>query len=278
MNNLRRQQGLALVLVLWLVVLLSIMATGHARNVQVETRLAARQVEATAARYVAEAAINIAIRDLLDGDRDEPPDTSGRLLAGRVLGRNALLSIRSAAGLVDINNAGEDLLHALFVAAGADDSTGRSLAQAVLDWRDGDDLVRLYGAEDDDYRAAGLRWTARDAEFTSVEELRYVIGMPAEIYEKIAPCLTVHSGLATIDLESAPEFVIDALSAAQVSTAGRQQASDTVYHITATVRGSGTSSATAKAVVRITGDRDEPYEILEWREGGSPLIEPEDEA
>jgi len=278
MNNLRRQQGLALVLVLWLVVLLSIMATGHARNVQVETRLAARQVEATAARYVAEAAINIAIRDLLDGDRDEPPDTSGRLLAGQVLGRNALLSIRSAAGLVDINNAGEDLLYALFVGAGADDSTGRSLAQAVLDWRDGDDLVRLYGAEDDDYRAAGLRWTARDAEFTSVEELRYVIGMPAEIYEKIAPCLTVHSGLATIDLEAAPEFVINALTAAQVSTAGRQQASNTVYHITATVRGSGTSSSTAIAVVRITGDRDEPYEILEWREGGSPLTEPEDEA
>jgi general secretion pathway protein K len=51
----RRQDGMALIVVLWLVVLLSIMAAGHSRNVHTDSTLAARQVQAAKARALAEA-------------------------------------------------------------------------------------------------------------------------------------------------------------------------------------------------------------------------------
>jgi type II secretory pathway component PulK len=54
----RRQDGMALIVVLWLVVLLSIMAAGHSRNVHTDSTLAARQVQAAKARALAEAGIN----------------------------------------------------------------------------------------------------------------------------------------------------------------------------------------------------------------------------
>ena len=48
---------MALIVVLWLVVLLSIMAAGHSRNVRTDTTLAARQVQSAKARALAEAGI-----------------------------------------------------------------------------------------------------------------------------------------------------------------------------------------------------------------------------
>jgi len=49
----RSQDGMALIVVLWLVVLLSIMAAGHSKNVHTDTTLAARQLQSAKARALA---------------------------------------------------------------------------------------------------------------------------------------------------------------------------------------------------------------------------------
>ena len=61
----KRQRGLALVMVLWLVMLLSIIASGHTYNVHIETRLAAAHVQKAKARASVEAGLSFAILQLL---------------------------------------------------------------------------------------------------------------------------------------------------------------------------------------------------------------------
>jgi general secretion pathway protein K len=46
------------------------------------------------------------------------------------------------------------------------------LVDAILDWRDEDDLHLVNGAEDPDYKAAGLPYGAKDGPFDSLEELQ----------------------------------------------------------------------------------------------------------
>jgi len=180
-----KQCGMALVLVLWLVVLLSVIATGHSRNAHIETRLAARQVDTSASRHVAEGIIQLAILDLLLPDREEQIDTSGRAWPVQALGRNATISIRRASGYIDLNQADDTVLHALFVAGGASDAQAQQLAHAVMDWRDADDLLHMHGAEDDDYRSAGLPWTSvqgANSTLVSVEAVVNISGSREEQY------------------------------------------------------------------------------------------------
>jgi len=270
-----RQRGMALVLVLWLIVLLAVMAAGHSRNTHIETRLAARHVDASAARHVAEAGVHLAILDLIEIDDENRIDTSGQDRPLKILGRDTIVSIRRAAGLVDLNAADAGPLSALFAALSGDATTSRQLANAVLDWRDGDDLVRINGAESSDYRVAGLYWSPRNAPFQRAEELQYVLGMTGELYRAALPYVTVHSGQSGVDLDAAPEFLIRALSAASIAmptnTARPPLAGTGTYHITVSVRGASDTLVSVEAVVNISGSRDRHFELLEWREHARAL-------
>jgi general secretion pathway protein K len=275
-----KQHGMALVLVLWLVVLLSVIATGHSRNTHIETRLAARHVDTSTSRHVAEAVIQLAILDLLLADGEQPVDTSGRARPVQVLGRNATISIRRASGFIDLNKADDTVLQALFLAGGANDAQALQLAHAVVDWRDSDDLLHMHGAEDDDYRSAGIQWTSRDADFERIEELQYVFGMTGNVYRAVLPYVTVYSGQSAFDIEAAPEFLINALTGSALamnSASTRNDIGTGNYHIAVSIPGANSTLVSIEAVVNISGSREEPYRLLEWREPArsAPAIDEE---
>jgi len=263
------QNGIALVIVLCLVLLMSVLAVSHSRNAHIETMLAARQVETTAARFVAEAAVNLAILELLQADARDMPHPDGRIRELRVEDRDVLLSVRGASGLVSLNGAAEPLLKSLFVAAGAAEDRASALAAAVVDWRDTDDLRHLNGAEADDYIAADLPWHPSNRPFTTVDELRFVMGMTPAIFRATAAYLTVQSPGATLDLDLAPEFLIETVTGSSMpanpaSNSARVRTG--AYHINAAVRGSGDVLVSCEAVVLVTGGSELPYSILEWRD------------
>lgn len=276
----RRQQGMALIIVLWLVVLLSVMAAGHTRNTHTETQLAARQLGLAQARALAEGGIQHAIIELLANKSAGQRPVDGTIFSISIGDEQVTLAIRDATGLVDLNAASADLLTATIRAVGADEAMQRALADAILDWRDGDNLSHLNGAEDDDYRAAGMPWTARDGAFETIDELKYVLGMPQQVFDRLAPLLTVYSGSSSLDLEFAPPFLVAALTGDEfiATTPARpdviQDGTNSsvggvrsgTYHIYASVSGAAGSVASVEAVVRIAAATDRPFTILEWRE------------
>ena len=263
-----RQQGIALVVVLWLLVLLTVIAASHARIIRTETRLASNQVEASKARSLAEAGAHHAIMELLVRDAMQRWPVNGSVNRIRYEDGSVAIAIRDARGLIDINNAQAALLDAVLAGMGMEEASRMALVDATLDWRDKDKLKHLNGAEDDDYRRAGLRWAARDGPFSSIEEFRYVLGMTNPLFERLAPYLTVHSGQAGIKLDFAPPWLVSVLAGTQDTSTGTNTAGhsdDSTFHITVMATSTGGSTASLDMVVRIAPTSDQPYTILSWR-------------
>jgi hypothetical protein len=84
-------------------------------------------------------------------------------------------------------------LSALFQLAGVGQGKAQSLAAAVADFRDSDNLPRMNGAESDAYQSAGLPWGPKNLPFQSIDELRQVLGITPEIYGRVADYITVYS-------------------------------------------------------------------------------------
>jgi general secretion pathway protein K len=265
-----RQRGIALVVVLWLVVLITVIGSSHARNTRIETNLAFNHVGTARARALAEAGINRAIMELFVDSTDTrwPPDGSARQI--QLDSGSVNIAIRDASGLLDLNKADPAQLEAVLDAAGAEEAVRQQLVDAILDWRDKDQLRRLHGAEDTDYRHAGLDWGARDGPFASVDELRYVLGMTHELFERLAPYLTVYSGGSDVNLKYAPAWLFSALTSREREIPETPAAGDTQpagpFHITAWATSNRGARASVEAVLRIARTGEAPYTILSWRE------------
>ena len=263
---------MALIVVLWLVVLLSIMAAGHSRNVHTDTTLAARQVQSAKARALAEAGINHVILEMLAADTDRKLPVDGSLFTVRIGEDDITLAIRDATGFVDLNAAKPELLDAALEACGVGETARRDLVDAVLDWRDRDDLRRLHGIEDDDYVASGVAWTSRDGAFEAVDELKYLPGMTQSRYDCLAPFVTVYSGRGGLNMEYAPPALVTALTGEEVPAAEADDDSrdgaprNGTFHIYASASGSAATVAAIEAVVRISRASKTPFTIVDWRE------------
>lgn len=204
------QRGMVLVVVLWIVTLLAVMAGGFAYSMRVETRLATSAVERAQARALAEAGIAYGLAWQLDleAQKQWPPNGDPREWAFG--GGRLRIEVTNASGLVNLNNAGSELLKALLAGAGVAPGERDKLADAIHDWRDPDDQRLPQGAESADYRAAG--WPKpKNANFESVEELGQVLGMTGELQQRLASATTVFSYESTVNPELAPARVLSAL-------------------------------------------------------------------
>ena len=182
-----RPRGIALVAVLWVLVLLSVMAAGLLRDTTVETQTARNLLDNAEARALADAGVYRAVIGLMDRDAEARWQSDGRAYPW-AFGDGALrIIIFDEAGKIDLNLAPDDLVEGLFLALGAEPEHARLLVHAIADFRDTDDIARADGAEDADYRAAGLAWEAKDAPFETVAELEQVLGMTRALYALAAP-------------------------------------------------------------------------------------------
>jgi len=86
-------------------------------------------------------------------------------------------------GKINLNQADEASLRQAFVNLGFAVEESETLTDAILDWRDPDSLVRMHGAESDDYLAQRTPYPAKDGPFDTLDELLLVRGVtPALFY------------------------------------------------------------------------------------------------
>ena len=146
---------------------------------------------------------------------------------------------------------------------------------AILDWRDADNLTRLNGAESNDYTQQGYR--ARDGDFTHIEEIQYVKGYSQTLLEKTLADLTVQTQTSAVYLPAANKNVKAALDHYQhrhAKTSKDGQKSH--YHLTTNdvgdlfeIKSTATTDNTRYSVyahVKLSADLAKPYSILNWRE------------
>jgi type II secretory pathway component PulK len=112
-----------------------------------------------------------------------------------------------AGALLNINTAGEEQLRRFLGAFRVDWSDADRIAQSVADWRDSDDLFRARGAEREQYLDARLSAIPSNAPFERVNEMSYVMGIRPEIFEAVAPYVTLE-GPGLVNVNTAPEPVL----------------------------------------------------------------------
>ena len=157
---------------------------------------------------VAESGLAVAELMLMNPDQRQRWRTDGSIYQIDYAASKVRVQLRSETGKVDINSADQRLLQALMVQAPVEAKLQTSLVNAILDWRDADDLVRIEGAEKEEYKDAGLSYRPGNRPFQSVEELQLVLGMNEQVFNWLESLVTVHSGLPKVDLTQAAKEVL----------------------------------------------------------------------
>lgn len=199
------ERGIALVMVIWVLALLSLMAASFLAEARVELRRSGNLRDRAEAEALAEAGIHIAIARLVaERSGTRPQRWTEALADGRVT-----LTLLDEHGKIDLNEAEPALLSSLFKSQGLPEIAASALTAAIVDFRDPDRAPGVDGAEDAAYPAGS--GGAKDARFETADELLQVKGMTPALYARIAPLVTVHSALPVVDPLTAEPDVLAAV-------------------------------------------------------------------
>jgi general secretion pathway protein K len=251
-----REQGFALLIVLWTMVLLALLVTGIMGTGRTEAKLASNLQINARLRATADGAIyDVVFQEMTKGT------TPARVAHGAVR-----ILVEDEAGKINPNTASPQLLRSLLRHIGVEDGAAASLAAAIADWRDDSPTPSPGGAKAPQYIAAGRNYGPPQEPFQSIGELSNVLGMTPAILNRLAPHLSIYS-TAQPQLSTADPVVAAALRdvAEGQDIAAPAPAASRILSITATVVGPGDARATRHADVRIATDDHGPgYAILTW--------------
>ncbi len=288
-----KERGVALVIVLWTVMLLTVIAGNFVFAMRTETLAVRNAVSASQAEAMANGAVHRALYEIFKPAADANTwKTDGRERQWEKDGAKIKVVMMDESGKIDINTGSDALLKSLLLSVGVEAAKAAQLLDAILDWRDADSLPRLNGAEREAYQMAGLKYEPDNAPFEAVEQLQQVLGMTPDIYLRIAPLITVHSWQPGINTLVAPRGVLLAIpdvEAAQVDTYIAQRndslasgqapqpfpagaafmsaAVNSVINIRAEARMPDGAIFVREAVARRSGEAKHPIAFLSWKEG-----------
>ncbi len=278
-----RQRGVALLLVLWACTLLAILLGGYAALARTEALQARYQFAQTQAHYAAEAGIMRGFYALQDPRPGLRWIGDGRVYSFRYGDATVKVSAFDESGKVDLNAASPQVLQGLFQAAGLAPEQAAALTANVVDWRGLPGQPGDVAARRAAYRAAGRDYGPRSGPFASIEELQMVLGMTPVLYRRVAPVVTIWSGNATPDPNTAPPLALAAIPGmtpaqqAMIAAARQRQAADPTLVFnngsTQSLRAEATLADGTRAVLRATMRLQagpagaQPYVVLRWQEG-----------
>ena len=285
------QRGIALPVVLWIFLLLSLMFSGYAYSIRTETAMTRQVIELNKTRAAAEAGVEMAVARLLSADEDTEENIPAKIYSNTLDGINLRFAIMNESGRVDLNTAPEELLRIVLQTAVSSEDANYIL-DSLLDWRDSDHERRVYGAEDGDYISQGLSYEAADTSLKSVDELMLIQGMTPELFRALRGMVTVHSETAKINLNQSPAKLLLALAGMQVDAMTEislQQEAFNRAELIEVLRGnlaadllstqvndiynieveasmpSGTKSRLS-VIIRLVDTNQKPYTVLWWEE------------
>jgi general secretion pathway protein K len=265
-------------LVLWLLVLLTGLISVFALSARTEGLQGRFLGRSTAARYAAEAGVEVAALHLQGDDLAARWVPDGRVNQFRFEGQQVQVRVLDESAKIDLNVAPAELLIGLLSALRIDQARAHLLASAILDWRDSDNLLNAEGgAEDPQYAAAKLPYGAKDRPFETLSELRQVLGMDEALYRQLQPYLTVYTGRARPDPQFAAAPVLQALGlppeqieqivAQRALTQSGQPRPPGAQTAVVSAQGTGTYSISSRAT-RADGTRVEIQAAIRVGSGG----------
>jgi general secretion pathway protein K len=273
------ERGVALIVVMLVLALLALVVTEFAYSARLEASMVRAYRDTVVARHLAEAGVQQAIREILSQSQIGALDESGQLVFYRVLpGQTtptrvpSLPRIRVPLGAGEFSyritdeaarlnvNAGDQVrMNRLLDALEVDRNQRDIISDSIQDWRDGNDLHRVHGAESDYYLKLPVPYRARNANIQDEGELLQIRGVTPELYYGTGGrpglgSLVTAVALNAVSLNAAPPPVLKAvgLSDAEVEEVVRTRVR-TPYP-TVPGRFAGRGLTTGSAIFRIEAE------------------------
>lgn len=206
--SIRRQSGIALIAVLWVVAIMSLITIGLVRSVRSEVKVASMDRQRVEAQALGEAAIALAAQQLPVIQR-EAPDTVISSVQTQFQGHSVTVQVQSLTGFINPNQAPPELLAKMFEnAGGLPSGQAQEMAMRVLQWR----------IEPDE--------TGSNRGIEVPEDLLQIPGFTYDLYARVADFLTTSVRTGGIDVASSPPELLAMLGIAPPSggvSAGRTQ-------------------------------------------------------
>jgi general secretion pathway protein K len=198
-------RGIALILVMCAIVVLSLLAAALAYSIKVETRLAqnadsGKQLLLLGVTGVQRACWILgmencpytALKQKWAGGPGDNCDTNGPLanilLDNYETGDGTVsLKIIDLERWANINTASATTIQQALTLMERDPNEISEVSDSIQDWIDGDDLPRVAGAESDYYQGLPVPYFAKNAPIDDLSELQYIRGVTPEIYSGHPP-------------------------------------------------------------------------------------------
>jgi len=226
----KSQEGVALLIVLWILAVLMVMALSFSVMTRAHSYDLLFFKEGMINKYLAEAGVNRGVTEIIYRSVNR---TQSVTLVGKDIWRtdgtsysiNAgdggyRLRILDETGKISLNwmtdNSGI-ILKNLLVRQGVTSEEADIIVDSILDWKDRDNLHRLSGAEDEHYMSLPNPYKARNGYFETLDELILVRGMTPQILygdsksRGIIHLLSLVNNSTQINMNAAPAEVLAAL-------------------------------------------------------------------
>ena len=174
-------------MVLWILMVISFLASGYAAHNRNKAGMAVHALETLTHKEAAQSVLVLIAAGQYEFLHQKGDDLLNKKMAWTRLspgGVDLYVRMESEKSRVDMNLAGEnDIRKGIQALYGeAYDSDAEALTDALLDWRDSDDLVRLHGAEKEYYEEFAGGCTPGNGKFKSMSEIFLVKGMHSDIF------------------------------------------------------------------------------------------------
>lgn len=212
-----KSAGSALVTVLWLSMILTLLATTLVGQLRSDMTINQQRLQQIQTHYTLTAAqqytlYRILTRTFPNSAQPRDPDAPQSTLHWQFNGMEIEMRVASESGKANPNLTSSQTLSRLIQSLGYSVEKGDALADAILDWRDPDNLTRLNGAEASQYGSAGLDYTPSNKPFSHLAELQRVLGMEPQLYLQLRPYLTLYNQSPNINLNQASDSMRLALT------------------------------------------------------------------
>ncbi len=234
------QKGIALLIVLWVLAVLMVMVLSFSSMTRVHTYDLLNFKEGMGNKYLAEAGISRGIMEIvyrsvnqnqtvtLVGKENWKPD--GRPYSTDMGDGGYRVQIIDEKGKISLNGMTDGsgiVLKNLLLNQGITPENADVIVDSILDWKDGDDLHRLNGAEDEYYLSLPNPYKARNSNFETLDELILVRGVTPQILygdstmKGIIRFLSLQNNSLQININVAPQEVLAAIPGMNADMAKR---------------------------------------------------------
>ena len=197
-HKIPQENGAALISVLWLSVVLTLLATTLTAQQRTQLDITQQRMLQLQARYNVEAAEQFALYSMLTEQIANPLEPLSKERLWSFNNMEIRITVLPESHKLGINDSGAPGLSALLTALGQNAEQSDALADAILDWRDRDDLPRLHGAELSQYQRAGLDYGPANKPFQHLSQLQQVLGMTSPLFQRLQQLVSLHSNASNL--------------------------------------------------------------------------------